>query len=348
MLPAREGDCLWLRFGEAKKFKQILIDGGRAATAKILKKRFASLPANQRVFELLIVTHVDRDHIEGILKILEDPPSGVIFKDIWFNGFHHLHDADLETFGPAQGERLSRLLRRKAAVWNRAFIGRAVRLRGNRLKKVKIAGGMRLSLLSPDAQKLRELIPEWQKECKRAGLVPGAKARASERKSRFEILGTPNVETLARSPFEKDPGEANGSSIAVLAEYRGKKVLLAADAHVDRLIESLNMIKGAARRLRLDAFKIAHHGSERNVTEELLQLVKCRHFLISTNGSYFEHPSMIAIARVVKFGGKDATLHFNYRSDFNKVWSTRGLRDRYGYRVEFPDESVNGTLTVSL
>jgi beta-lactamase superfamily II metal-dependent hydrolase len=348
MLPAREGDCLWLRYGDKKRIRQILIDGGRAATAKILKKRFAALPAKEREFELLIISHVDRDHIEGILKIIEDPKLGVKFKDIWFNGYHHLRDAKIETFGPAQGERLSRALVKRRLPWNKKMQGRAMRVRGIRIRKMRIAGGLTLSLLSPDAQKLTDLIPEWKKECRKAGLVAGATARASEKKSRFEVFGAPNVEKLALSKFEKDPGAPNGSSIAVLAQYRGKSVLLAADAHVDRLIKSLNALKGRSRRLRIDAFKLAHHGSDRNVSKELLDLVKCRHYLVSTNGSYFEHPAMIAIARVVKFAGRGSTLHFNYHSSFNKMWGAPGLRNRYGYQVQYPDKSANGTLKVSL
>src|ERR1700735_2728750 len=171
MLPAREGDCLWLRYGDSKNIKQILIDGGRAATAKIVKKRLAALPLKAREFELLIITHVDRDHIEGILNIIEDPRSGVKFKDIWFNGYHHLHDGKIETFGPAQGERLSRALIKKRLPWNKRLRGNAVRVRGNRIPKIRIAGGLTLSLLSPDAQKLKDLIPEWEKESKQAGLM---------------------------------------------------------------------------------------------------------------------------------------------------------------------------------
>ena len=90
MLPAREGDCLWIRYGTAKKQYQILIDGGRAATAKELKARFAALPAAQKTFELLIITHIDRDHIEGVLGLLEDPHLSLRFKDVWFNGFDHI------------------------------------------------------------------------------------------------------------------------------------------------------------------------------------------------------------------------------------------------------------------
>src|SRR6267378_495413 len=108
MLPAREGDCLWIRYGEADKPRQILIDGGRAATGKELKARIANLPANQVTFELLIVTHVDRDHIEGVLGLLEDPKLSLRFRDIWFNGYDHLMNVSLETFGALQGERLSK------------------------------------------------------------------------------------------------------------------------------------------------------------------------------------------------------------------------------------------------
>jgi beta-lactamase superfamily II metal-dependent hydrolase len=347
MLPAREGDCLWLRYGDKKGTRQILIDGGRAATAKILKKRFAALPPSEREFELLIITHVDRDHIEGVLKIIEDPRLGVTFKDIWFNGYHHLYNASIQAMGPTQGERLSRALVKQRLPWNKALQGNAVSLRGTQIRKIKVAGGLVLSLLSPDSQKLSDLIPVWKKECRKAGLMAGAKAKPAEMRSRIESLGAPDVEKLALRKFESDPGAPNGSSIAVLAQYKGKSVLLGADAHVDLLIKSIKKLKGSKKRLQADAFKLAHHGSDRNVSKELLELLKCRHYLVSTNGSYFEHPSMTAIARVVKFGGKGLTLHFNYQSAFNKMWSAPKLRNRYGYRVQYPDKSINGTLKVS-
>jgi hypothetical protein len=125
-------------------------------------------------------------------------------------------------------------------------------------------------------------------------------------------------------------------------------VILAGDAHVDRLMTSIKKLKGSARKLRVDAFKLAHHGSERNISRELLDMLACRHFLISTSGAYFEHPSAVAIARVIKFGGKGATLHFNYRSKFNQGWDVENLKTPYGYRVAYPDKASNGTLRVSL
>lgn len=347
MLPAREGDCLWIRYGDAKKPRQILIDGGRAATARHLKARLATLPRNQQTFELLVITHVDRDHIEGTLQLLEDPTLAIRFKDIWFNGYDHLQDVKLETFGAVQAERVTTALLSRALPWNKIWKRKAVCLGDTGLSSKKLDGGMTLTLLSPDRKKLTKLIPVWEKECKKAGIIPGAKAMPAEARG-LESFGLLDIDKLAATPFRADPGEPNGSSIALLAQYDGKSALLGADAHADRVIESIKLLKKSERRLKVDLFKIAHHGSDRNTSMELLRLLNCRRFLVSTNGSYFQHPAPEAIARIIKFGGKGATLYFNYRTKFTQVWDQAGWRAKYGYAVKFPDKKENGTLRVSL
>ncbi len=343
MLPAREGDCLWIRYGDAKKPKQILIDGGRKATAKELLARFKLLPPGQRTFELLIVSHIDRDHIEGILDVLKD--KTVKFKDIWFNAYFHL--LDVERFGAAQGELLSTSLIDNKLPWNAKFKGKAVCLPKNGLKRIKLDGGMSLTLLSPDRDKLVKLAPRWLKECEDAGLVARVKPVRSEPPG-IESFGGINIETLAFGAFQSDAAEPNGSSIAVLLEFKKKKALLAADAHPDRLVASIKALKKNSKRLKLDAFKIAHHGSEGNVSQELIELVECRRYLISTNGSYFKHPKAAAMARIVKFGGKNSTIFFNYRNNLTKIWNSKTFKDHYGYDVVFPAAKKNGSLLVSL
>lgn len=346
MLPAREGDCLWIRYGDDEKPRQILIDGGRAATGKELKRRLDALPPGRRDFELLIVTHVDRDHIEGTLDLLEDPAVARRFKDVWFNGFDHLNDVKLETFGAVQGERLTAALL-NGLPWNRKWRGKAVCLEKSDLKSVKLPGGMTLTLFSPDRDKLKKLIPVWESECKKAGILPGQKSAPSERKG-IESFGGVDIEQLALTSFDPDPGAPNGSSIAVLAEYGGKRALLAGDAHVDRLVESVKIFKSRSRRLKLDAFKVAHHGSQHNLSRELVEMLDCRRYLISTNGSYFQHPTAAAVARIIKYGGGKSTLFFNYKTQFTQLWDADPWKRRYGYDVVFPDDSQNGWLTVSL
>jgi len=347
LLPAREGDCIWIRYGTEAAPRQILIDGGRSATAKSLADRLGGMSAGQREFELWIVSHVDRDHIEGVYKLLSGRTLKARFKDIWFNGYGHLQRTGLESFGAVQGERLSALLLDGRHSWNGAWKKRAVCVGKGALPRRKLAGGLQLTLLSPDAAKLSALVPDWERECKRAGLYAGIGSRPAEARG-LESFGALDIDSLAELKFDPDPATANGSSIAVLAEFGGKRLLLAADAHADRLVESLKKLKGSAKRVAIDAFKISHHGSEHNLSKEVLSLVDCRRYLISTNGAYFKHPSPIAVARIVKYGGKGATIYFNYRSRYTEIWDNPAWQARYGYRTQYPARRDPGVLRLTL
>src|SRR6266545_4956913 len=109
MLPADQGDCLWIEYTDAGQTRRILIDGGTPSTYPRLKKRIEALPLPERRFELFVVTHVDSDHIGGAVKLIDDPADGLTFGDVWFNGFGHLPKPD-DQLGAKQGEELTRML----------------------------------------------------------------------------------------------------------------------------------------------------------------------------------------------------------------------------------------------
>ena len=54
-----------------------------------------------------MITHVDQDHILGVLAMLKDVERPEEFSDVWFNGFDQLNDNEFESFGPVDGEFLS-------------------------------------------------------------------------------------------------------------------------------------------------------------------------------------------------------------------------------------------------
>ncbi len=348
MLPGREGDCLILTYGDETMVRRVMIDAGRVGTYRSIRKRLASLPAGEREFELLIMSHIDRDHIAGVLSMLADPARPITFKDVWFNGFHHLHEDGLEPFGAAQAETLSELLRRPGAKWNDRLEGRSVELH-HAPEPIAIEGGLTLRLLSPDRDSLAALIPDWEAECRKAGLVPGARARADGPPPGLEQLGGPiDVDELAKVAFSPDGSKPNATSIAVLAEFAGKRVLLAADGGSKRLEDSIGPLAEAeGGRLALAAFKLPHHGSRYNLAPSLLDLVDCRTFLISSNGSYFNHPDPETIARILK-SVRNAELVFNYRSDEALVWQDDDLIAKWRYRPIYPSEKENGSIAVNL
>ncbi len=90
MLPAGCGDCLWLEYGTGAAKRVVIIDGGLTETATALRRRIERARRERGIekleVELLVVTHIDNDHILGIIELLKAETPGLHVKDIWFNG----------------------------------------------------------------------------------------------------------------------------------------------------------------------------------------------------------------------------------------------------------------------
>ena len=347
VLPAGHGDCLWLEYGDPANPRRILVDGGTKGThAHALRPRLRELgkSGDRPVFELFVVTHIDADHIGGALDLLADEETGFQAKDVWFNGYRHLPNEAPDTLGPVQGERLTDLLVKPAVRWNHAFGSDAVVVpEGGELPRVELDGGLVLTVLSPTPGRLADLKPEWEKELVKAGLDPRrVRPEEVETSEGFELLGgPPDVDALADGPFSEDTAAANGSSIGLLVEYEGRRLLLGADAHPSVLRTGLNRLT-AGKKLALDACKLPHHGSKANVSRQLLTALECPVYVLSSNGAYFKHPDREAVARVIKWGGPKAQLVFNYRTQHNEMWDSAPLRQRHGYTTVFPESRGEG------
>jgi hypothetical protein len=367
MLPAQKGDCLWIEYGDPGALHRLIIDGGTSPTFReSLKGRIQNLPPDQRRFDLLIVTHIDIDHIGGVLKLLENRLDlGIDFDDVWFNAFidpADLASADESVLGFIEGEILTAQLGVSGWSWNGAFDGRTVCVpEDGPLPSRELPGGMVLTLISPGWHQVEQLRGVWDQAVRDAGLIPGVPgdplAEMAHRKGiRLEdqdvLLGGEestrlDVEGLADSPFESDRAVPNASSIAVIAEFDGRRCLLAGDAYSPVIESSLRHRTASLddEVLPLDAIKMPHHGSAGNITNDLLRMVSCSRYLFSTNGANFGkspgHPDDEAVARVLyhgRSGNRESVLYFNYRSDRNAKWDNEELMKAYGYSVRFPPE----------
>lgn len=344
MLPARQGDCLWIEYGEGEHTHRVIIDGGTPGTYPRLLALLETLPVQRRQIDLLVVTHIDSDHIGGVLSLLSKAPGSLVVEDIWFNGWRHLPGSGFEEFGPVQGEKLTSQLDKDELPWNEAFERKAVVIpETGDLPEMVLPGGLKCTLLSPNTKELEKLRPVWEIECKKAGLVPGQPPVPSHPvPPGFEIMGPVNIDQLAQSAYSGDDSSANGSSIAFLAEYDDRRILFAGDAHAEVLQTGIQRLVPAGGRLRLDAFKIPHHGSKFNLSRELLSRLDCRRYLFSTDGTQFRHPDHQAVARVIRFGGDHPELVFNYRCAATTLWDNHGWKSRYGYCASYPEPGVDG------
>jgi hypothetical protein len=357
MLPGGNGDSLWIEYGDSQQPRRILVDGGTKGSwddPRGLRSRIEALPADDRRFELLVVTHIDADHIDGALALLLDQQLGATYGDVWFNGWRHLPDT-LEPLGPVEGERLTDAIVAQGLPWNEAFGGSAVIVpEEGPLLEAELADGLKVTILGPGLQQLVDLKPVWRLAVEEAGLDPDKPRPAPEPDAPLppglEPLGVkPNVAALSGSVFKQDTAEPNGSSIVLLLEHDGTKALVTGDAFPSVVLGGIErLLDGSGdERLAVDAFKTPHHGSRANISTPLLARLDCKRHLFSSNGSRTRHPHPEGVARTIAAAGPGSTLFFNYSTTFNEPWADEELEDAHEYDAVFPGQGGSG-LSVTL
>lgn len=366
MLPGLHGDSLLIEYGAAGRARRLLIDGGPIGAFGALRARIDRLPMGDRRCELMVLSLVDADHVEGLIRLFAAPrPWWFVVKDVRFNGWRHLERAH-GLLGARQGEFFSALLARRLdeACWNGAFGCDVVVVPDDQpLSEKTLADGLKLTILSPLPDKLVAMRAAWRESVGDA-IDPGdlevAWTMLAQQKKYLPgrgLLGSsPEPDALIEKQSAPDRAAANGSSIAFLAEYcaRGtagggeavsvaeKSCLFLADAHPDAICSSLRrLLRTRGReRLRVDAAKVAHHGSRHKTTDELLELIESPRYLFSTNGAQFGHPDEEAAGRVIaRARATPPTLYFNYLSDQNRRWQSEDLQQRLGFNALFNQDS---------
>lgn len=338
--PAQRGDALWIEYGDEKRIFHILIDGGITATARdSIRKKLDAYTETGLHIELLVVTHIDVDHIQGVIHLFENLPEGVTIGDVWFNGWEQLRfDEKFERLGVPDGIRLSEILNEKyGQAWNKAVGGAAVALGGgDEVVHLRLSGGMEISVLGPRRQQLRKLHQHWAevvRELKEAEEQPVVDDDGEPLK--FERMGPAviDVAALAMTKFSEDRGIPNGSSIALSLSYSGQTVLMLGDAHPSTIVRSLRQLAPKGR-FQATAVKLSHHGSRNNTDQDLVAMISARKWIFSSNGANnTKHPHQEAVARVLAFKDCDGELLFNYKTKFNSLWDNDDLKAEHGYQT---------------
>jgi beta-lactamase superfamily II metal-dependent hydrolase len=348
MLPAEDGDCLLIEaVGADNSRTTILIDGGRYHTYSSWVKVLRELLGDRAIVDLLVVTHVDADHIGGALALLEDAARGFDIRGIWFNGHQQVKAAarpfnTLEPLGVAQADELTKVILAAKMPWNRETEGGPLH---NEITTPKMeVGHFSLTVLTPGKRKLASMAPVWQ------SAVAEATTKIVEKPGGLERFGTGNINVtaLAGVADENDSSRPNGSSIGLLAEAFGTRLLLAGDCHPDDLGASLSAMRTEDEaNLSVDVFKISHHGARKNTTSDLLKSVNARIYAISTNGRH-GHPDDSTLAKIITVTTGTKTLGFNYRTKATEKWDDDKLKAEYEFDILYPRLNSDGYFSVEL
>jgi beta-lactamase superfamily II metal-dependent hydrolase len=344
LLPAAHGDAIWIEYGAKAPLRRVLIDGGPAPTyASALRKRIGQLAENDRAFELIVVTHIDADHIDGALILLQEfAQLKLSTNEIWFNGWTQLPKSDRDTYAPLQGEFLGGLIEvddKLKRVWNKHFNhGAVVARETGALEEIVLADEGKITLLGPTLAELKRLRARWVSAIR--DFSPGDAGEAVRRlRERREYRPPATPAVFGARDYGDDRSPANGSSIAFVFEYGGAAILFAGDAHARTLAASLTRLaqQRGGQKIRFDAVKLPHHGSMGNVSDEWVGLVDSAQWLISTNGALFDHPD-VKTAELISRHCQTPKMLCNYRSP-----STERLKADEGGRwvTVFPEPGVN-------
>jgi beta-lactamase superfamily II metal-dependent hydrolase len=346
MHPGSDGDALTLTWGDqGSPARHALIDLGRTADYKALR----SWLAQTKEIALFVVTHIDADHIEGAMPLAAEHQPLMTPADVWFNAHDHLKLArdrlrQHEVLSVLQGEKLSRAIKNFGWPWNAAFGGGPVSTDSPEAAAPIDVQGLKVTLLSPSDHELSALEKDWDRALADASLRLGDADEAPPAPQGLERLSAPDVAALAAAPMKPDRATPNGSSIAFLAEFDGRVVLMGADAHpgvMERKLAAMGY--GPANRLRLDLFKVSHHGSRGNLSPGLLQLLDCTRFAFSTDGTRHHFPDPETVARILAADpGRDKVLYFNFRQKQALTWDVPALQARWRYSVVMPAEGHEG------
>lgn len=332
-LAAEDGDCLWIEWTAPDGPHRILVDGGRTGAG--LARRLQDQPVDQRHFDVVMCTHIDLDHIGGLLPLFREPPKGFSVGDVWFNSRHHLVG---DALGVDQGEELTDLLEGRQT-WNEAFGGRAVVAPAD----VDALPGLTVTVLAPDRPGLERLRAHWPEVVEEGRSGTDAGDLPGDALGDDDDFPVDSLDTLLGARYRRDPSAANGSSIAVLLTADdGTRVLLGADAPAEPLVAALRPLAPESGRVPVDLCKLPHHGSAGNVSPALLAALDCRQWLLSTDGGpRGKHPSPVAVARIL--AREDSpTLWFNYRTPVTERFGRPSVGLAWDVEAVYPPSGANG------
>lgn len=315
ILKANHGDCFLVSHESQSSVFNILIDGGPSTTFKYgPRQRYSGelcnalddLKQKGQHIDLAILTHIDDDHIHGLIKAFEKPDYlAQLVKLIWFNSSRLITNSFdvseipennilLASNSPQtsvqQGKDLETLLDESKCV-------RAPLIMAGQVYNL---GPFTLKVLSPERSQLERLLHRWPTE-----------AESGATSSHDNDYNLSLKEIWAEDEFKSDPSIYNGSSIAFFLEAEDKVMLFLGDAHDQVVADNLRALGYSdVNKLKLDLVKISHHGSQYNTSIETLSLLDSICYVISTDGSKHGLPNKRTIARILK--ATNSKIIFNY------------------------------------
>lgn len=291
VVQAAYGDCLLLEYG-TQGSRYILIDGGPPDTFRLhLQPVLKSIAESGHPLDLVVLSHVDNDHIIGLLDyfvaLRMANPGLPIPAGLWHNSFSLTIDPNgiieprlsalivpsraslmaesgSAVLGIQEGAGLRAQALAQGILINQTFPGNLISV--DNAPQPLPFDNLQLTVVGPTQTNLDGLQQDW-----------------------IDWLDAHENDILGNDPFvmaNSDQTVPNLSSIMFLAEADNRTMLLTGDGRSDHLLDGLGQanLLDAHGKLHVNVLKLPHHGSNRNITKKFLKNVTADTYVASANG----------------------------------------------------------------
>jgi hypothetical protein len=324
---AKYGDSFLIE--ESDSGIRFLVDCGFKLTYNHhIKKKISSA-------DFIILTHSDEDHINGAFPLLNDFPETFHLNKVYVNSPESIPVTS--TSGPVsirQARDLVSLLKIKNMPFEGLIQGQTI----------KVSNDTFLEIISPSQI---ELDYYYDKYCEQANPL---QSNLTDIPISLTAVVTSAIELskLPDSFCKKTDDIANASSIAFVLHYRDKKVLFLGDSHPEVIFSYLvSQNFSSTNKAVFDYVKLSHHGSSKSISKELLSLISCNNFIISTNGgkARSKHPNVETIAKLAicidRNGNDEINFYFNY--SLSSIEARNGplltIEERQLYKINYLEQN---------
>ena len=345
-LPAQYGDAFILHCQKGSEEGWIIVDGGPIQNKN--KSMFLQEVEKLPKIDLMVLTHHDKDHIVGILSYVnahkEEKPFPVT--KFWVNCARQIGIEQGGDLSASQANSLADALKEIQKDSNIEWKENITT--GIDTSDIKFAD---IDVLSPSDDVLMRYISEYEKNIgtpkKDEGLPLTAQDETDDLNVSMKDLAQRTKEKINENTYAV---KVNMASIAFVLRCDGLSILMLGDCFPQQIVDALTA-RGITKekKLKVDFVKVSHHGSKFNISNELLDLIDCCNFLISTDGGQGQtyHPNREALANIIchpeRKYNETVHLHFNYtlqsildKNGFNLF--NEGEEKELNFVIHEPDE----------
>ena len=243
-----QADCFLIKIEKGGRKFNLLVDCGKVGLYEEIM-----VELGDDALDGVVVTHIDNDHIIGIIDLLRESKQEMFSTETFF--IYNKYDESLISY--ENGRVLLEVI------------------------KEKIGQKLLIKSYARNYHKENSVIKRRRKEAKLPVQILSKKQRMLKDRKSLEknvvylTMLSPEMETLKKfmrnwKGKKENASITNKSSIAFLLEFNDKSILMLGDSYVSEACKDLDKLRGLEH---IDFVKISHHGAAQN-NKGLPEIVK--------------------------------------------------------------------------